>query len=154
MALASKTMIILVATSVLGSVGAAVGTGILLRGRTPTPTTTEKLDETGKPIHKEPLSIHPVGELTINLADKGEELRYVKITVAVGYEEKVEENEIKIFDPVLRDAVITNVSKLTFNELHKPDGLDTLKKTLFAGMKDKVPKVHLVDVYVEGFAMQ
>lgn len=153
MALANKTMIILVATSVLGSVGAAVGTGILLRGKTP-PAAADKHEEPAKSNHKEAQTVHALGELVVNLADRGEELRYAKISVAVGYEEKVPEEEIKAYDPVLRDAVITTVSKLSFNDLHKINGLDLLKKSLFEGMKDRVPKVHLAEIYIEGFAMQ
>lgn len=153
MALANKTMILLVATSILGSVGAAVGTGILLRGKAAPAASPEK-HEAARETHKETKTIHSLGELVINLADQGEELRYAKITVAMGYEESVTPEELKPFEPVLRDAVITHVSKLTFQALHKPNGLALLKKTLYEGMKDRVPKVHLVEVYIEGLSMQ
>ena len=157
MALAGKTIIILAATSVLGSIGAAVGTGLLLRSKAPVAAAhaeEDKHKKLDKPESRMPLTIHPLGELVINLADPEESLRYVKVSIAVGYEEKIPDEEIKTYEPLLRDAVIRTISKKRFGELHKPEGLDKLKEELRANMDPLVPKVHLCNIYLESFAMQ
>ncbi|MCX6365897.1 MAG: flagellar basal body-associated FliL family protein [Armatimonadetes bacterium] len=154
MALAGKTLIILVATSVLGSVGAAVGTGWLLRSKQ---TSATALEHAGKrePEVRIPLTIHPLGDMVINLADvPTESLRYAKVLIAVGYEEKVEPTEMKTYEPILRDAVIRLISKKRFSDLRKPNGLDTLKEELMKDMDKLIPKLHLCNVYLENFAMQ
>ncbi len=156
MAIAGKTLIILVATSVLGSIGAAVGTGLLLRGKAPVaaagPADTHKAP--AEPVVRTPLTIYPLGELVINLADPETNLRYAKVTIAVGFEEKLADDDLKIHNPVLRDMVIRTVSKKTFADLHKPDGLDKLKEELRTNMDKLVPKTHICNIYLENFAMQ
>ena len=157
MAIAGKTLIILVATSVLGSVGAAVGTGLLLRGKAPVAPAASHEDPhkaPSEPVVRTPLTVHPLGELVINLADPETNLRYAKVTIAVGFEEKIADDDLKIHDPVLRDTVIRTVSKKTFADLHKPDGLDKLKEELRTNMDKLVPKTHICNIYLENFAMQ
>ncbi len=156
MALAGKTLIILVATSVLGSVGAAVGTGLLLRSKqAPAAPTADKHAEKKEPEARTPLTIYPLGEMVINLADVSvENLRYVKVMVAVGYEEKITPEEMKTYEPILKDAVIRLISKKRFTDLHKPNGLDDLKEELLKNMDKLIPKIHLCNVYLESFAMQ
>lgn len=157
MAIAGKTLIILVATSVLGSIGAAVGTGLLLRSKTPA-TTGAAHEEAHKapeePQVRTPLTIHPLGELVINLADPENSLRYAKVSVAVGFEEKFTDDELKLYDPMLRDILIRTVNKKSFSDLHKSGGLDKLKDELRENMDKIVPKSHLCNIYFENFAMQ
>ena len=158
MALAGKTLIILVATSVLGSVGAAVGTGLLLRSKTPPAAAgaghDDKHKEPEKPTVRTPLTIHSLGELVINLADPENNMRYAKASIAVGYEEKIADEEMKSYDPILRDAIIRIISKKSFEDLHKPQGLDKLKEELMENMDKLIPKYHLCNVFLETFAMQ
>lgn len=146
-----KTMILLVGTSVLVSVGAAVGTGLLLRSRTAAPAAhVEAKKETEK---KAPETIHPVGDLVVNLTDSPD-LRYVKISVAVGIQEKVEDAEIKKFDPLLRDAIISTISHRSFAEMRRAHALEKLKKDLMEAVKGRIPKMEITEIFIEGFAMQ
>ena len=145
-----KTMILVAATSILGSIGAAVGTGLLLRNRTaPAPAHVEEK----KVEKKAPATIHPVGEMVINLADSPD-MRYLKISIALGIVEKVEDAEIKAYDPIVKDAIIKTVSRKTFSELRRPNGIDKIKKELMESIKGDIPKMEIAEIYVEGFAMQ
>lgn len=155
MTLAQKNILILVVTSILGSVGAAVGTGLMLRNKSTsaTPEKQHKAPEKVEPIA--PQTIHPLGEMVINLADaEPENLRYVKISIAVGLEEKLAEEALKEHDPALRDAIISVISQKSFATLHKPGALDVLKKELIEAMNGRIPKAHIAEMFIEGFAMQ
>lgn len=146
-----KTMILVAATSILGSIGAAVGTGLLLRNRTAAPAA--HVEEKKEAEKKAPATIHPVGEMVINLADTPD-LRYAKISIALGIAEKVEDAEVKNFDPLIKDAIIKTVSRKSFAELRRPNGLEKIKKELMDSIKGQIPKMEITEIYVEGFAMQ
>lgn len=151
MTLGKNTIIVMAAVSLLGSAGAAVGTALLLRGK----SSGEKHAAVEKPEKKMPATIRPLGEMVINLADPDmEALRYVKISVAVGISEKVSDEELKLYEPALRDVIIQVVSRKTFKQLHNAESLDSLKKELIAGFSERLPTAHVAEVYVEGFAMQ
>jgi flagellar basal body-associated protein FliL len=149
--MANKTLVIVAAVSILGSVGTAVGTAMFMNGRNRAAPEAKAHEE---PVKKAPESVHPLGELVINLADPGTDLRYIKISIAIGIEEKVEDAAVKDYDPVLRDVVIHVVSRKRFAELRQPNALDKLKAELIEAMKGKVPHATITDVYIEGYAMQ
>jgi flagellar protein FliL len=102
-----------------------------------------------KPIQ----SIFSLGEQVINLADTGT-MRYAKITVSLGFEEKVPEEKLKECEPLLRDAVIGVLTRKRFPDLHRKGGLSRLKKEILHASASCVPDATVSEVYFEQFAMQ
>jgi flagellar FliL protein len=102
---------------------------------------------------KEVLMVYSLGEQVINLADT-DMMRYVKITVAIGFSEKVPEEKLKECEPQLRDAVISVLTRKRFKELRGKGGLTRLKKEIRSASEDRAPEGSIADVYFEQFAMQ
>lgn len=151
----NKALIVLVAVSVLGSLGAAAGTGYFVMSRTRSASSGEapKAKEADKERARPPETIYSLGEMVINLSDGGE-LRYAKISIAVGLAEKLEPEALKPNEPLLKDAVIHVVSNRRFAELHRPGGLEKLKIDLRTAMAGRLPHATISDIYLESFAMQ
>ena len=142
-----KTLIVILLGCSLLSVGLGVGVAMFLGGKAQPPK-SEKKEE-----HPEPKMVHSLGEMIINLADQ-ETLRYAKVGVAVGFKDKLGEEEIKELEPILKDTVIHVITERTFKELHRKHGISGLKKELVKALEESVPKHEVVSVYFEGFAMQ
>jgi len=98
-------------------------------------------------------TVYSLGEQVVNLADSSP-LRYAKFTIAFGICDKVPDEEIKDYEPLLKDAVIGVVTKKRFDELHRRGGLKRLKNEILAATEGRVPKVTIAEVYFEQFAMQ
>jgi flagellar FliL protein len=148
-----RTLPIILAACVLVSGGAGAAAGLFLGKR---PAGAEAKDEHDKKKrHKkvEPAVIYSLGEMVVNLADT-DTMRYIKVTVALGIEEKIPEEHLKEFTPALRDSVVTVLTGKKFDELHRPDGIPKVKELIRATVEDQVHEVTVVEVYFEGFAMQ
>jgi flagellar protein FliL len=98
-------------------------------------------------------TVYSLGELVVNLSDPSP-LRYAKFTIALGIREKIADEELKVQEPLFKDAVINVVTKRSFVELHRKDGLKRLKREILAATANRVPKVTVSEVYFEQFAMQ
>lgn len=146
-----KTLIVLLLGCSLLSV--AIGAGVAMFLGSKAQAGAHKSDKEHKEEHPEPKMIHSLGEMVINLSDQGE-LRYAKVGVAVGFKDKLHEEEIKELDPVLKDTVLHVVTEKSFKELHRKNGISGLKKELLKGLEHNVPKHPVVAVYFESFAMQ
>jgi flagellar basal body-associated protein FliL len=103
--------------------------------------------------HPEPKTICSLDELVVNLAD-ADTMRYVKVAVGVGFEEKTDDEHLKEVTPILKDAVITYFSGRTFKQLRGREGVEKAKKELLEQVKERVHHFHAIEVYLEGFAMQ
>jgi flagellar FliL protein len=149
--------LVLVTMSVLSvSLGVGVGIGGLLvsrASRSIAPGTTETRNQVVPPRSDPPATIHSLGEMIVNLADLGQ-LRYAKLTVAAGFPDKLDDDKLKDYDPMLRDAVIFVVTRKRFEELHRVGGLDELKEELRAEFCRRLPAHPVSEVYLEAFGMQ
>jgi flagellar protein FliL len=112
-----------------------------------------KSEQASRKAKKEAQTIYSLGEQVINLADTGT-MRYAKMTVAIGFEEKVPEDKLKEWEPLLRDAVIGVMTRKRFPDLHRKGGLIRLKKEILRASEGCVPDSSIADVYFEQFAMQ
>jgi flagellar FliL protein len=154
---AGKALPIILAVSVLIAGGAGAGVGIFLGNKGS--ATAEADSDHGhkkkkKKKHDEPPAIvFSLGEMVVNLAD-ADTLRYAKLTVALGFEEKVSEEKLKEETPVLRDVVIGVVTQKKFGELHRPGGLEKLKEEIQAATEESLHEMTVSKVYFEGLAMQ
>ncbi len=106
-----------------------------------------------KAASEEIKTVDSLGEFVVNLADTGN-LRYAKMSVALGFEEKIPEEKLKEVEPKLRDVVIGVVTRKRFDELHRKGGLARLKKEIIAATADRIPDSTVGEVYFEAFAMQ
>lgn len=145
---AGKTLPIILAACVLVSVGAGVGVGMVLSKKAQASPAKEKKHE-----EVEPALVHSLGEMVVNLADT-ESLRYVKVTVAVGLKDKLDEEKLKEMSPIMRDSVINVLTRKTFKELHKAGGPAKAKEEILHEIEENAHGVVLTKVYFEGFAMQ
>jgi flagellar basal body-associated protein FliL len=142
-------------------IGLGIGVGAVILGRSrraadpgkdgKTLTRASQSSEPEKPVM--PVTLHSLGEIVVNLADVGI-LRYAKITVTVGYSEKLEDDKLKDCEPILRDALIHVLTAKRYADLHRQGGLDLLKAELKLEFNRRIPEHHVVEVYLEGFGMQ
>lgn len=146
-------ILILIIAAVLAIV-AGVGTGFFVMKRAQADT-----KEKGKKKHAsedapaKPALIHSLGDLVVNLADTGS-MRYAKLTVAIGFEEKLSEEQIKEIQPLLKDTVIGVTTKYRLADLHRKGGAEKLKKQLLHAIRERLDETEVVAVYLEAFAMQ
>lgn len=147
-----KTLIVLLLGCSLVSVALGVGAAMFLGKKAAAQTERSRHGKHAEEL-VEPETVHPLGEMVVNLADQ-DTLRYAKVSIAVGFEEKVGEEELRELEPVLRDSLIGVITGKTFKELHRSGGLQKLKEELTETMAERVEKHAVVSVYLEGFAMQ
>ena len=148
---AGKVSIKILLLCVLGAVGIGAGSGAVVMG-------SGLLKQKGKQSKSEvsetpPATVHSLGEMVVNLADR-DNLRYAKVTVAVGFPDAVTEEQLKELDPLLRDAVIDVLTERTFRELRLKGGIRKLKDELRTVMQSRTKGQSVQGVYLEGFAMQ
>jgi flagellar basal body-associated protein FliL len=98
-------------------------------------------------------TIYSLGEQVVNLADTST-LRYAKFTLAIGFEEKISEEKVKEYEPVLRDIAIGVVTKKRFQDLHRKGGLKRLKEEIRAVATNRITDATIGEVFLEQFAMQ
>jgi flagellar FliL protein len=101
----------------------------------------------------EPKSVYSLDETVINLADK-DEMRYLKIAVALGFDKKADEEHLKEFTAIMRDAVIGVMMRKTFTTLHTAEGVKKAKGDIRQAVNAKIHEVNVVSAYFESFAMQ
>jgi flagellar basal body-associated protein FliL len=127
---------------------AGVGVGLIMSKRA--------LASGGKKASKKPrrvAMVHSLGETVVNLADIGT-LRYVKVTVALGFLEKIPDEKLKEYDPVLRDAIIGVFTRKRFDDLHRSGGVQKVKAEILQATARRLPDATVAEVYLESFAMQ
>jgi flagellar FliL protein len=151
-----KTILLMLAGCAVLALAAGVGVGMAMSRRAH-PAGGAK-DAHGKSKHaskkkKAVETIYSLGEQVINLADTGM-MRYAKLTVAIGFEEKVPEEKLKESEPRLRDAVISVMTRKRFTDLHRRGGLTRLKKEILAATEGCISEAKISEVYFEQFAMQ
>lgn len=149
---------VILAAAVL--VSGATGAGavfMISKGGSPPKAKAKASDHHGEDEEEEeeaePEMVFSLEETVVNLADK-DELRYLKIAVALGLEKKDSEEHLKEHLPVMRDAVIGVLTRKTFDDLHTPEGVEKTKKEIRKAVNKHLKKLHVVQVYFEGFAMQ
>jgi flagellar FliL protein len=152
---AGKVMAMTLGIFVLLGLVAGTGIGLLVgkRSQASAAEASERNPAKGNEKQDAPAVIHSLGEMVVNLADVGS-LRYAKLSVALGIQEKRSEEELKAFEPPLRDAVIGVLTNKRFSELHQRNGVQKLKKELLTVCRARVPEAAVVEVYLEAFAMQ
>jgi flagellar FliL protein len=153
-----KSMLIMLVGCGLVSVALGVGAGLFLgkRAQAGEAHGAKKKLKNNKRDGVDPAevaTIYPIGELVVNLADT-DAMRYAKATVAFGFQEKVPEEKLKDREPILRDTVISVLTRRTYKELHKSGGLSKIKKEISEAARDRIHDMTATDVYLEGFAMQ
>ncbi len=142
-----RALPIILAACVLVSVGAGTGIGLFMARR------AQASGEAPKKVHKEPELVHSLGDMVVNLADT-DSLRYAKITVALGFEKKLSEEQLHELTPAFRDTIIAVITSKRFEELHAPGGLEKAKEEIRERITARVHKHPVLEVYFEGFAMQ
>src|SRR5437588_7240580 len=128
--LSGRSKLILLVVCGLVALSGGVAAGLLIGQRARAAKHVAKK----KPAPAEPGTIYSLGELVVNLADTGS-MRYAKLTVALGVEEKLPEEGLKDQEPALRDAIVGVLTRKRFDELHSREGLPKLKTELRAALK-------------------
>jgi flagellar protein FliL len=151
---AGKSMLPLIIVVAVLSIGIGTGLGMFMSGRISPQGKLKKTSANDKAEEKKaPGTVFSLGEMTMNLSDTGT-MRYAKITVSIGVEEKIEEEKLKSFDAPLKDAVISVVSNKRFDELHREGGLEKLKGDLKRKIGERLSDIKVTQIYFEGLAMQ
>jgi flagellar FliL protein len=147
-----KSRLILLLGCGLVAVGLGVGAGIFMgrRAHASSAHGGEKKKEHPPVVVG---SVYSLGEIVVNLADMST-MRYAKVSVAMGFVEKVPEEQFKEDQPVLRDIVISVLTRKNFDQLHRKGGLDRLKKEILAATTARFHGGTVAEVYLEAFAMQ
>ncbi len=140
-------MVLLLACGLV-SLAAGIGVGLIM-GKRALASGGKKAKPKSQPV----AMVHSLGETVVNLADTGT-LRYVKVTVALGFLEKVSTQKLKEYDPVLRDAVIGVFTRKRFNDLHRGGGVRKVKAEILQATARRLPDATVAEVYLESFAMQ
>jgi flagellar basal body-associated protein FliL len=148
-----KSILLLLVGCALFALAAGIGVGMFMGKRAQAGATDKQSDKKSKKKVVSVQTVYSIGEQVVNLADTAE-LRYAKMTVALGLEEKVPEEKLKPHLPVLRDVVIGVVTRKRFAELHGKGGIKRLKQQLLDAMQDRIPEVTVTQIYFEQFAMQ
>jgi flagellar protein FliL len=149
---AGKSLLLLLVGCGLVSIALGVGAGIFMARR------AHASSAHGKKHKKTPSplvvgSIYSLGEIVVNLADMST-MRYAKVSVALGFVEKVPEEQFKEDQAVLRDVVIGVLTRKTFDQLHRKGGIDKLKKEILTASAARYHGGTVAEVYLEAFAMQ
>lgn len=148
-----KSMLLILVVMTVASIGIGTGIGIFMggRGKGASHGKGEKSEEASE--KKQPGTVYSLGEMTVNLADMGN-MRYAKVTVAVGIAEKVEDEKLKPLEAPLKDAILSVVSNKRFDELHRAGGMDKLKEDLQKAITPRVTEFKVEQIYLEALAMQ
>src|SRR6266542_2027299 len=113
-----KTKLLLLVGCGLFAMAVGVGIGMFMSKRAQASSSRAGAKKDHKREAKAPVeTVYSLGEQVVNLADTST-LRYAKLTVALGIREKLSEEQIKEFEPMLKDAVIGVVTKRRFDEVH------------------------------------
>ena len=94
-----------------------------------------------------------LGETLVNLADDGK-LRFAKATIVIGVDNAKLEEKMESQQPVLRDAVIKEISSRTFVELHSSKGREKLRNELVTKLSAALEDGNVLKVYFDSFVMQ
>ena len=148
-----KTLLLLLVACGLVSAGIGAGIGVFVTRRAHAAGPEKKATKKEKARQIEVKTVHSLGEMVENLADT-QNLRYVKATIALGIEQSISAEQMKDFEPPLRDAVLGVLTGKRFVDLHRKGGLQSLKKELLAATRHRVKQVTVAEIYVEAFAMQ
>jgi flagellar protein FliL len=149
---AGKSLLILLVGCGLVSVALGVGAGIFMARRAHASSAHGKREKkTPQPLVVG--SVYSLGEIVVNLADMST-MRYLKVSIALGFVEKVPEEQFKEDQAVLRDIVIGVLTRKTFDQLHRKGGIDHLKKEILASAAARFHGGTVAEVYLEAFAMQ
>lgn len=106
-----------------------------------------------------PVTMMPIGEMIVNLADSAE-IRYLKIDAILEVRGKLEasggegEGGDSTLKAPLRDAMITVLSSKRMADLNKPDGKETLKAEITEACNKRLEEAKVTNVYFNEFAMQ
>ena len=148
-----KTILLLLIGCGLFAMAVGVGIGMFMSKRAQA-SSAHTATKKGQKKEKGPVeTVYSLGEQVVNLADTST-LRYAKITVALGIREKLSEEQIKEFEPMLKDAVIGVVTKRRFDEVHHKGGLQRVKGDILVAVQGRIPKATIAEIYFEQFAMQ
>lgn len=146
-----KSMLILLVGSGLVALALGVGAGVFMARRAHASSAHGKQKKEHPPVVVS--TVDSLGEIVVNLADTST-MRYAKASVALGFVEKVPDEQIKEEQPVLRDIVIGVLTRKTFDQLHCKGGIDKLKKEIRAAAAARYHGATVAEVYLEAFAMQ
>ncbi len=92
------------------------------------------------------------GEFTTNVNDVAGN-RYLKVEVSVEISDKEAEESVKEFMPIIRDRILTILSKKTVADLDASNR-DNLKEEIKADLNSKLGKGYIKSVYFTNFIMQ
>jgi flagellar FliL protein len=149
-----KTILLLLIGCGLFAMAVGVGIGMFMSKRAQASNAHPGTKKGQKKEAKGPVeTVYSLGEQVVNLADTST-LRYAKLTVALGIRERLSEEQVKEFEPMLKDAVIGVVTKRRFDEVHRKGGLQRVKGDILVAMQGRVPNATIAEVYFEQFAMQ
>src|ERR1700737_2010515 len=99
---AGRSLLILLVGSGLAALALGVGAGVFMARRAHAGSAHGTKKEKKSPRPTEVGTVYSLGEIVVNLADTST-MRYAKVSVALGFVEKLPEEQIKEQQPVLRD---------------------------------------------------
>lgn len=89
-----------------------------------------------------------------NLADK-DRVRYVDVSVSLGTKDAAAKTELEKMEPQIRDAIISQIRKMTAQELSGAEGKERMAGAIQAGLEE-IPGVSsfVLKVYVTDMVIQ
>ncbi|MEW8976789.1 MAG: flagellar basal body-associated FliL family protein [Symbiobacterium sp.] len=105
---------------------------------------------TGRPATE--AAYYELNEFVTNLADT-DRIRYIQFSVALGLRSTESEAIVEENEPLVRDAVLTQVRGLTSKDLIGSDGKDRLAQTVQEALGHALPghvtKVYVTDMFIQ-----
>ena len=98
-------------------------------------------------------SVVPLDDFLLNTADPSGD-HYVKATIAIGLIKGVSSDDFKNKIPVVRDAIVMDLSSKTMAQLRTTPDKMVLKAELTQKINQELGEQDVADVYLESFATQ
>lgn len=117
------------------------------------PAADDPAAASGEQAAPEEGAVVPLPELVVNLADL-EDIRYLRVGVAVVLEKGVDAKKIEPELPRISDVVIDLASERTFDELRTPGAKQQLRDDLSAAARAEFDDEMVVRVIFTTFVMQ
>jgi flagellar basal body-associated protein FliL len=139
--------LILGAVAVLAVMGISISlyTFFMSKENTPAPETAATVDG--------PYLIYGPQDFTVNLSD-GAQRRYLKVTMALGYEEKKLAKELEQRSVQIRDLIIEVLRNRSADDVENGKGTTALRTDLIAKINEILSKGTIKEIYFTDFLVQ
>ena len=100
--------------------------------------------------------IVPLEVLVVNVrGDAGDEARHLRLAIGIELKEAVkDEEELKPIPPRARDAAISYLRTLTYEEVSDPDRLEDIRAELTKRIKKAIPKPKVKRILLTDYVVQ